>query len=307
MKPEQLASSIDGIISKATENFIEGLEKSQVSAYTKLIGLVKELAIDSKGNIKKTAANIKILKGITKSMSDTLLTPKYKQRVGAFIKAYDKIEDEQLTYFQVIKEGYQASAMLEVIKTQAIDSAITALTETGLETYFSQPIKDIIVRNITTGGSYSEFQEELRTFIIGNEEVDGRFLQYTKQITNDSISTYNAQYNQSVSEELGLVFYKYTGTEKDTTREFCRERKNKFFHIEEIKSWGEGEKCCGLSWPSKKEGRAYWPGMRKGTNKSNVMAFRGGYLCMHQLIAVSEGIVPKDVIDRARDAGYLEG
>lgn len=305
MQPDQLASNVEDIILTAVKDFNEGLEKSQVTAYNRLITMVKELSLDARGNIKKTAANVKVLKGITKSMQDTLLTPTYKKRVGDYVKAYDLIEDEQLAYFNVLKKGYQASAMIEAVKNEAIQSSISALTESGLETYFTQPVKNIIVRNITTGGSYAEFQEELRGFILGNDEVEGRFLSYTKQITTDSIGTYNADYNQGVSSELGLVFYKYTGTEKDSTREFCRERKNKFFHIEDVKKWGEGEKCCGLSWPHKKDGHASWPGMRKGTNKSNIFTFRGGYACMHQLIAVSQAIVPDDVVKRAKESGYI--
>lgn len=301
MTPEKLSSNIEDIISQAVSDFNEGLESSQVNAYNKLISLVKDLTLDARGNIKKTAQNVKVLKGITKELQNTLLTPTYKKRVASYLGKFNLIEDEQLLYFNTIKKGYEASTMLEVIKAQAMDSTLSALTEAGLETYFTQPVKYILYRNISTGGNYSSFQEELRDFILGNDEVDGRFLAYTKQITHDSISVFNAQYNQSISEELGLSFYKYAGGSKDTTREFCMERKNKFFHIEEIKAWGRGEKCCGLQYPQSKNGLPYWAGMRKGTNENNILAFRGGYGCGHQLIAVSEAVVPEEVKKRAKE------
>jgi hypothetical protein len=301
MKPDQLASNIENIILKAIQDFDEGLASSQVNAYNKLIALMKEISIDSKGLIKRTAANVKVLKGITKALNETLLTPTYKARVAKYLRAYDTIENEQLLYFKTIKASFEASAMLETIKSSTIESVVSSLTEIGLEEYFTKPLKEIIYRNISTGGSYAEFQQEIREYIIGTPEVEGRFLKYTRQITNDTISSYNAQYNQSASQDLGLVFYKYLGGKKDTTRAFCEERYGKFFHIEEVKGWGRGERCCGLSWPQNKK----WAGMRKGTNENNILIFRGGYLCRHQIIAVSEAIVPETVINRAIQEGYL--
>lgn len=301
MQPDKLASNIEDIILTAVKDFNEGLEKSQVTAYNKLLAEIKNLSLDARGNIKRTAENVKILKRISKAMNDVLLTPTYKKRVRDYVGSFQKIADEQGLYFRVIEKAFEASFMLEAVKTQAIESAITSLTETGLEEYFSKPIKDILYRNISTGGSYSSMQEEIREFILGNDEVDGRFLRYTRQITNDSLSVYNRNYNDTISQELGLQFYKYTGGLKDTSREFCEERNGKFFHREEIKSWGKGEKCCGLSWPQNKK----WPGMRKGTNESNILSFAGGYLCSHSIIAVSEAIVPEEVIERAREKGYL--
>jgi hypothetical protein len=301
MKPEALASNVEDIILTAVQDFNEGLEKSQVTAYNKLIAEFKNLAIDSRGNIKRTAENVKVLKKINKAINDSLLTPTYKKRVSTYLKSFDLIESEQLNYFAALTEGAKATTMMEAVKVQAIESTISSLAETGLQEYFTKPLKDIIIRNISTGGSYAEFQEEIRTYILGNKEVDGQFLRYTRQITNDSLSVYNRNYNDGVSKDLGLVFYKYTGGLKDTSREFCEERNGKYFHIEEIKGWGRGEKCCGLSYPQGKK----WPGMRKGTNENNILSFAGGYACNHQMIAVSESIVPKEVIERARDKGYL--
>jgi hypothetical protein len=302
MKPEKLASNVEDIILTAVQDFNEGLEKSQVTAYNKLIAEFKNLSIDSLGNIKRTAENVKVLKKINKAINDSLLTPTYKKRVSTYLKSFDLIEKEQLNYFAVVTEAAKATTMMEAVKIQAIESTVSSLTETVLHEYFTKPLKDIIIRNISTGGSYAEFQEEIRTYILGNDEVDGQFLRYTKQITNDSLSIYNRNYNDGVSKELGLVFYKYTGGLKDTSREFCEERNGKYFHIEEIKAWSRGEKCCGLRFPQGNN----WPGRRKGTNENNILSFAGGHGCNHQMIAVSESVVPKEVIERARDKGYLD-
>jgi hypothetical protein len=305
MTAEELGSNIEDIILKAVEDFNEGLETSQVNAYNKLIGSVKELTLDARGNIKKTAANVKVLKSISKSIEDTLLTDAYKKRVGKYLQSFEAVEAQQTLYFNVIKEGFKANPMIESIKQQSIQNTVSALTESGLNQAFTQPVKDILIKNISTGGSYSALNEELRTFVIGNEEVDGAFLKHTKATTTDAVKSYNSTYNQSIAQDLGLQFYRYVGGLKDTSRAFCEERNKKYFHIEEIRAWGRGEKCCGLEWPIKKNGAAYWDGMKKGTNENNILINRGGWTCNHQYVAVSQAVVPDEVVKRAKEKGYL--
>ncbi len=306
MTTDQLASNIEDIILKAVGDFNAGLEKSQVTAYNKLIALIKDLKLDARGNIKSTAENIKLLRSINKAMEDTLLTDTYKKRVANYVGEFSKIQGAQAVYFNTIKKGFDGVAVLESIKTQSIENVISTLTESGLQEYFTNPIKNIITRNITTGGSYAALQEELRTYILGSEDIDGRFLRYTKTITTDSIRDFNSTYNDGISNYLGLDFKKYTGGLKDTSRAFCIERNGKYFHLEEIKAWGRGEKCCGLKLPDLKNGGPSWDGMRKGTNESNITTFRGGNGCNHQFIGASTAIVPEEVIKRAEDKGYYK-
>jgi len=305
MSPEVLASNIEDIILTAVNDFNQGLEISQVNAYSKLLGLVKELKLDSLGNIKRTAENVKVLKTLSKSIEDTLLTDAYKKRVSKYLGSFDLVEAEQALYFNVIKKGFEVNPMLAAVKTFSVNNTIQSLMQSGLNQAFTQPIKDILIQNITTGGSYGTMTEQLRTFVIGSEDVDGAFLKHTKTITSDSIKSYNANYNHSIATDLGLQFYRYVGGLKDTSRAFCEERNKKFFHIEEVKAWGNGDRCCGLLWPQKRNGVAYWDGMRKGTNENNILINRGGYACNHQFVAVSEGIVPDEVVKRAREKGYL--
>lgn len=305
MTAEQLGSNIEDIILKAVGDFNEGLESSQVNAYNKTLSLIKELTLDANGNIKKTAQNVKVLKGISKSIEETLLTDTYKKRVGKYLKVFDAVEKEQVLYFSVIKEGFKANATLEAIKGTTIENTVSALTEAGLNQAFTEPVKQILYQNISTGGSYTTLANQLREYIVGTEDAEGAFLRHTKQVTKEAVKTYNSTYNQSVSQDLGLVFYRYVGGLKDTSREFCTERNKKYFHIEEIKSWGKGEKCCGLSWPVKKNGVPYWDGMKKGTNENNIIINRGGWECNHQYVAVSQAVVPEEVIKRAKEAGYL--
>lgn len=287
--PDKVASNIEDIILEATTNFSDGLEASQQKAFNRLMKLVKDLDLDSKGRIKRTVKNLKTLRGVNKSIEDTILTPSYKSKVQDYLGSFDSIGTEQSTYFKLIEKGFSAQdAFLQEIKAQSIETASSNLLETGISQNFTTPIKNILQRNITTGGNFASMVDEMRTYIIGDKEIDGGLLRYAKGITKDSLHVYSGQYNQSVTEDLGLVFYKYSGGLKDSSRDFCESRAGKYFHKEEIKTWASKT----------------WDGKMKGTTENTIFQNVGGYGCTHLLIPVSESIVPKDVIERARKEGY---
>jgi hypothetical protein len=72
------------------------------------------------------------------------------------------------------------------------------------------------------------------------------------------------------------------------------ERVDKYFHVTEIEYWGETPSL----WNTCKTKLHKGGGMIAGTNKTTIFTYRGGWQCNHQIIPVSEKIVPKDVIKR---------
>ena len=99
---------------------------------------------------------------------------------------------------------------------------------------------------------------------------------YAGQILNDGLREFDSQLNLAKSQDAGLVFVKYQGSNIPTTRDHCRlvrtgkydTRKSGLFTIDEIKSlWTK------KSWKGKKSG--------------NPLIVRGGYNCRHQWSYVS--------------------
>jgi hypothetical protein len=159
------------------------------------------------------------------------------------------------------------------------------------------PIKSILNQNITTGGSYADFNEQLRDWIIGNDKAEGNILKYTKQITTDALHQYNAQYHEIIAQDLQFNWGQYVGSLITTSREFCVYlTKKRWVHKSELPVIIEGNidgHNCKLS---KVTGLPY--GMIPGTNSDNFKVRRGGYSCRHSFFWVPDSSVPAQVLLR---------
>ena len=99
---------------------------------------------------------------------------------------------------------------------------------------------------------------------------------YAGQILNDGLREFDSQLNLAKSQDAGLVYVKYQGSNIATTRDHCRlvrtgkydTRKSGLFTIDEVK-----ELWTRKSWKGKKAG--------------NPLIVRGGYNCRHQWSYVS--------------------
>ena len=91
-----------------------------------------------------------------------------------------------------------------------------------------------------------------------------------------------------------MEFFLYQGRPIKTTRSFCRDRLNKYWHRKEIEEWGRNASC------------APWKGMHKGTNDVNIFLLRGGYSCRHGFLPVPRISVPPEDLERMRSKGLIE-
>lgn len=290
MTPEELTELINSIINNAVSEFNEGLEKTQSSTYNTVLGYIKQLDIDANGNVKKTSKNIRIVNRINKAINNEIITETYKNRVNKYVSSFNKIEAGQKEYFgkEFSTLSATSSKYLDKIKADTVSRVTQQLLDSGFDANLIEPLKDLINKNVTSGATFSDMVEEVRNFILGNEEIDGSLLRYTKQITADTLHIYSGEYNTGVAEDLGLKFVKYSGSSKDTTRDFCRQRSNKYYHKQEVKLWASLD----------------WAGKMRGTTSSNIFSRAGGYHCRHLIIYVSEFIVPQSVKNRAKAKGY---
>jgi hypothetical protein len=279
MTPDDLGKKVESLIVEASNQLNKGISASQTYTYNSIIGMLKDLDTYKDGRIKRTKANLRVIRRVSNSITNDVLTDAYIARVNSFLGSYDSIESIQTAYFKDAFKDYDFREMYDVIKTQSIESARDLLLSGGIDTNLSQPVKQILTNNLLSGSSYPKMIEEVRNFMLGNDDIDGRLLSYTKQVTSDSLHIYSGVYNEAVSHDLGLEWLKYTGSVKDTTRSFCSSRAGKFYHKTEVEDWADDK----------------WSGKMKGTNSENIFYYVGGYHCRHILVYVSESIVPESV------------
>lgn len=290
MKPKKLAEEIE----KKALNSFDKLNKIIISvqndAYGDVVVVLKKLSLTKDGYIIQNAENRNIIRDANRSFAKALQSPEYLEGLNRFTVTFSVIDDLNSGYFSSF-EGFSPNRQfMKAMQKQAIQDIERTLLNEGLESQIKQPLLKILNQNVNTGGSFTGMVEQVRDYIKGTDEVEGKLLRYVKQITKDVLFDYSRTYQNAVASDLGLEFYLYVGGVMDKTRPFCEERAGKFYHHKEVELWANQD----------------WKGKRADTTKSSIFIYAGGYNCLHQILPVSEVVVPAEVIKRATDEGYYK-
>lgn len=283
MQPRDLADKIEGLIVAANEQYAKAIVGVEAKLYDDLVTILRFVDLDSEGYIKQNAGNRQILRSAQKQFDTTINYSTYQAAVERHLSVISKIDALNESYFESISSAFKPNRVfIKSLQTNAIETANQYLLQDGLAAQVKLPLNEILSQNFNTGGSYSGMLNQLRTFIRGNEKLDGRLTSYSRGILSDALFQYSRGYQQAVTADLKLEWYFYSGGLIDKSRPFCIERAEKYWHQKEIESW------AGLS----------WAGKNPLTTKSSIFILAGGYSCRHSLIPVHESIVPKEAKDR---------
>jgi len=290
MTPKALAERIDGLIVDADATFARRVISVESKLYNDLSTVLKFVDVDENGYIKQNAGNRQVLRAGQKQFDQTIRESGYQGAVEGALRTIPAIDAANEAYFESVASAFKPNRQfIASIQGQAIETVNSYLLQDGVRAQVKIPLDQILNQNINTGGSFSGMLEQVRTFVKGKEDLDGRLLSYSRGILKDTLFQYARAYQNSVTDDLGLVWYLYSGGIMDKSRPFCIARFGKYFHQKEIESWADLD----------------WAGKNPLTTKSSIFILLGGYNCTHQPIPVHESIVPAEDIARAREAGYL--
>jgi len=292
----------EGRLENIPSLFEKGVEKYQRTIFDELVRLLDGLKRES-GKIIFNAENldnIAVVEKTIEELKEKLLSGDYIRSVDDFIKEFDFQADLNDTYFKNefdFKKSIAADEVLNIAKKGAVE----ALVGEPLDSNFILPIKSILNDAVTSGASWVETVQNIRDFVEGNEDADGRLLRYAKGIARDEFSIADRSYNNAIADELEIEFFIWSGQKLTSSRCFCDARKGKYFHFKEIEAWGEGRDIgeCDL-------GDGTWQGEREGTNAQTIFQYAGGWSCIDTIMGVSVFNVPKEDVQRAIDKGYYQ-
>lgn len=242
---------------------------------------LKSLELDSDGYIKQTASNRKVLKNAGRAFNPNNV-PSYKNGVQQYVNAIPKIDKLNKGYFEALSDAVKPNAQFSSsLKAQAISELETLTLNQGLESQVKAPLLNILNQNINSGARFTDLLSQVKDYIIGSG-ADGKLLQYSKQVTTDTLFNYSRSYQQAMAADLKSNWYLYSGgvTEggkfSGGSRDFCLSHLGGYYDHDDVESWGNRT----------------WSGQRRGTNKSTIFIYAGGYNCRHSLIPVSDDAVP---------------
>lgn len=285
-------------LEQVPDEFLTQVEKSQKRIFGELLGLLDQFTLVG-GKIEISSTNLGIVDKIIEDLKVVLYDSDYADAVASFAKEFDKQGAINENYFKEAFEDFKTPEITEVIIAKTKREAVESLLGASLDENFLKPANQLLSDLVTSGAGFKEAVQSIREFAEGGEEVDGKLLQYSKQIAHDQFAFSDRAYTNAAAEEIDAEWYFYSGGEIPTTRCFCEQRNGKHFYYKEIESWGRGENLGEC------RSGDLWQGANRNTNEQTIFIFLGGWNCMHSIQPVSIFDVPKDVVQNAIDKwGY---
>lgn len=290
MTASKLADQIEGLIVEANGVYAGRILSVQTKLYNDLVTILRFVDIDDQGYIKQNAGNRAILREAQNQFDKTINASGYQSALENHLKVIPAIDDLNNAYFDSISSAFKPNRVfIQQIQTQTIETVNSLILQDGLAAQIKLPLNQILQQNINTGGSFSGMLNQVKTFIEGDEKIDGRLVSYSKGILHDTLFQYARAYQNSVTNDLKLVWYRYVGGVMDKSRPFCIDRNGGYFIQKEIESWADES----------------WAGKNPLTTKSSIFILCGGYSCRHSMIPVHESIVPAEDKRRAEELGFV--
>ncbi len=295
MKVEQFQKELLKMIDDAVEQFGSVIPDIERNTLSRLQLLIKELDIRN-GQVLNNVKNLKTIGKLSSEIKNAVLSPRYLKAVQEFINVFNAIAELQTKYFAANFDKAPGKERLDLVQKNAKDALVQRLTGTGLESGIVAAIEDILRRNITTGGTYTQLASQLQEYMVSStpDKNPGRIAAYAKTITIDAINQFSAQYADMITEDLGLEWFMYVGSNIETTREFCEVlTKKRYVHKSELAAIVKGDIDNHQVKINPKT--KLWYGAIEGTNTANFKVNRGGYRCGHQFFPVSRMAVPQNI------------
>ncbi len=299
MTLEQYQKELLKVLEKASNDFEKELPGAEREMLRRVELLVKDIELRD-GKIINSVTNLRLIGKIRQELEKAVLSPRYLAAVQEFVNVFDTVADLHREYFRTNFNKQPPKELLETLQKQAKDAVVDRLIGRGFDAAVVLELEDVLRKNITSGGSYEQLTSNLRALLVSSAGANASLSwvsSYAKTLVIDSINQFSAEYHESIQKSLDLDWFMYVGSNLTTTREFCELlTKKKYIHRSELPGIVGGV-IDGVKVKLNPKTKL-WYGAIEGTNVANFRVNRGGHRCGHQLIAVSEKVVPKEIRDR---------
>jgi hypothetical protein len=283
-------------------DFYSKITRVQNSILPQIEDMLTIFDIGADGRFIVSERNMALAAELDVMLRQVLSSSEYADAVTAFAKEFNVQIGVNDAYFKETFKGFTTSEIGAMTVRQAQSNAVQLLINTSPDVAFVMPIKQQIETAVINGARFRDTINILQEIVTGNDEVDGKILHYSKQIAHDAFAVADRSYSSAVAEQYDAEWFLWSGGEIKTTRPFCAERHDRYFHYKEIELWGKGVDT--LEPKTIEEGT--WKGQMEGTNEFTIFSTAGGYNCRHSVMAVSVFSVPIEQVQRAIENGWYE-
>lgn len=267
------------IYEKAFASF-DGTTASLEAAIFENLFKIYNLVSIRDGIIEKDPSKVGIA---SKEIIKILSGNKFSSQVSKYFKNFDDVEAIQKKILEASNPDLNLKDYdLGNAKKELTDEIVKGvLSKKAIEANMVAPIKKLVFKHLTTGVKYSDAIDELKAFILKNEDKRGFLGQYITTLVREPLMRYDGAINQKVADEFKLDGFRIVGSLIKTSLPVCNEMikgsgrfkslyKNGKYRIEDI------PKIIDLI----KNDKGFVP----GTNKSNYFINRNHWGCRHTFI-----------------------
>jgi hypothetical protein len=279
---EKLVRDKQRLFDQTPENLATESVKAQRQIWNDVSDLVQSLETDEDGRVAQTQANIRKIGEIQTALVSAIAGSEYIDAVRTFLGDIDQGARLSDDIAKQIQRSFEPSEVVKQLLEISKQNALQSLLGESMRARVTLPFVEQLTAAVATRSTLGETVKALRTVIEGDKDVDGRLVANVKTVAQTAQAIADRNYSAQVNESVGAEWYRYAGSEIDTTRDFCSERHQQYYHKKEIEGWADEN----------------WNGKIAETNSRTIFSNAGGWNCRHSIIAVSIRRVPKDVVQR---------
>lgn len=279
------------------------IEKNELKLFKQLLNDLGKLNVEN-GKIVASRENLAKITGIVENLKRAFLNKDYVDAIKAFAAEIATQAQLNNSILEKTIGSFSDTEMFKAAVQNSQRNALMLLDENAITSRFLQPITEILSNATVQSVSFQEAVKTLQNNMIGE---NAKFSKYAKTYVKDAFSIADRQYNDLISRENEIEFYRYDGNKIATTRYFCCVRYGNIYHRKEIESWGNKESLWNNTADSGKCAKLKGGGRNPDTNKSTIFSYLGGFNCRHVLIPIATDYVPESIKAEAKAKGYFKG
>lgn len=264
------------------DNQVEKVAGVSTSLQSKIYDIVREelLKFEIKDGVLVPDQDLrKRLIELEDKIEAVLNTRIWDNTVNEFLSSYQTIQDRNVSMNRDYNQLEVDTKLLSPARRFIYDQALYAL-KTGIAPQYVQPVKFLLMQQVTAGASITESLKLLEKWDKG-EASSGKYTsgmpapdlkRYATQIARDSAYAVDRNISSIIKERYQLDHFMYVGGIVEDSRPLCK-------HL--VSMGGE------ISFDELPELIKRYPqGLYPDTTKENFMQKVGGYACRHKAFAV---------------------
>jgi hypothetical protein len=234
---EKIIKAIEALQAKLEAEMQSALPQIFKELSDEVIDLVSELSLDPEDRAKNLLEIIALKRKIGDALVNNVL---YQSKVLEITEGFKQLANLSDDFMSTILDDYSRKQDLyKAILKANVEITKDALLGAGVRTNFEVAIRELLKANIAGVGDKRELRSVLTQFIQGTETEKPFLQRYITQVTNDSVMTFNREYLNTVSEDLDVEYYVYSGTIIGDSRPFCVARAGRSYTKAQVQSWGK--------------------------------------------------------------------